>query len=222
MSLKQPSIGLAGTISADPAWTWTPWGPGGDGRSPKYDRMTVEEIAALPVSDLAGEHCALHVWGISGMPKEAIWVGEQWGFRLVRIGYIWVKTTNDGKKIRMGMGHCQRTCTEQCWLFKRGDPKRMSRGEPEALALPISTHSKKPEEFQDSMERLYPGPYVELFATRVRSGWVTLGNAIDGRDLRDSIPALAKAMQQVERTKQVERMIRGERPKVKRATFSLK
>jgi len=29
-----------------------------------------------------------------------------------------------------------------------------------------------------------------LFARESRPGWVTLGNEIDGRDLRDSIPAI--------------------------------
>ncbi len=221
MTLKQTSGGKAGHIVADPAWQWEAWGEGGDGRSPKYKRMLLDAICSLPVGDLAAKDCALHVWGISGMPEEAIEVGKAWGFRLVRINYVWVKMTNDGKKVRMGMGHCSRTCTEQCWLFKKGHPRRMSKSEPEALLLPIGEHSRKPEEFQDSMERLYPGPFVELFATRVRPGWTCLGNKIDGRDLRDSIPALARAMDVVERTRAMERFIRGERTRRRRATFSL-
>lgn len=32
-------------------------------------------------------------------------------------------------------------------------------------------HSAKPEQVQDRIERLWPGPFLELFATRQREGW---------------------------------------------------
>lgn len=32
-------------------------------------------------------------------------------------------------------------------------------------------HSEKPEQFQDLVEKLSPGPRVELFARRGRTGW---------------------------------------------------
>lgn len=37
------------------------------------------------------------------------------------------------------------------------------------------------------IEQLFDGPYVELFARRQRSGWLCLGNEIDGLDIRDSL-----------------------------------
>jgi N6-adenosine-specific RNA methylase IME4 len=44
------------------------------------------------------------------------------------------------------------------------------------FALPRGRHSAKPEAFLDDVERVSPGPYVELFARRDRLGWDTWGN----------------------------------------------
>lgn len=54
-------------------------------------------------------------------------------------------------------------------------------------------HSKKPEMLQDSLELMFPGSVletmnkIELFARRKRDGWTTLGNEIDGLDIRDAL-----------------------------------
>lgn len=37
-------------------------------------------------------------------------------------------------------------------------------------------HSRKPEGAQDLIERISPGPYLELFARRQRLGWDTWGD----------------------------------------------
>jgi N6-adenosine-specific RNA methylase IME4 len=44
------------------------------------------------------------------------------------------------------------------------------------LSLARLAHSQKPEAFLDLIERVSPGPYVELFARRDRLGWDTWGN----------------------------------------------
>ena len=41
---------------------------------------------------------------------------------------------------------------------------------------PRGRHSTKPEAFIDMVERVSPGPYLELFARRQRLGWDTWGN----------------------------------------------
>lgn len=57
-------------------------------------------------------------------------------------------------------------------------------------------HSKKPEVLQDSLELMFPeafknGQCIELFARRQRSGWVCLGNELQGNlDIRDAIKQL--------------------------------
>jgi N6-adenosine-specific RNA methylase IME4 len=52
------------------------------------------------------------------------------------------------------------------------------------FAWPRGAHSAKPEAFLDLVERVSPGPYLELFARRARLGWDTWGNeALGGSDL---------------------------------------
>jgi N6-adenosine-specific RNA methylase IME4 len=36
---------------------------------------------------------------------------------------------------------------------------------------PKQAHSQKPEAFLDLVERVSPGPYLEMFARRARFGW---------------------------------------------------
>ena len=43
---------------------------------------------------------------------------------------------------------------------------------------PRTEHSRKPDEIQSMIERMYPGPYLELFARRPRDGWDTFGNEV--------------------------------------------
>ena len=63
------------------------------------------------------------------------------------------------------------------------------------MTLPVSPqadrrHSEKPEVFYRIVERMSPGPYLELFARRERPGWRTLGDAIDGRPIQRALSEL--------------------------------
>ena len=44
------------------------------------------------------------------------------------------------------------------------------------LLAPRREHSRKPEEAYGRIERLLPGPYLELFARQSRPGWDSLGD----------------------------------------------
>jgi len=44
---------------------------------------------------------------------------------------------------------------------------------------PVGKHSEKPEAFQDLVEQVSSGPYLELFARRRRLGWDVWGNEVD-------------------------------------------
>lgn len=51
-------------------------------------------------------------------------------------------------------------------------------------------HSQKPEAFQDLVESVSPGPYLELFARRRRLGWDAAGFDVDGLDITESLQRL--------------------------------
>jgi hypothetical protein len=45
-------------------------------------------------------------------------------------------------------------------------------------------HSAKPQHFYDLIERVSPGPYLELFARKERAGWTTWGDELGSGDLQ--------------------------------------
>jgi N6-adenosine-specific RNA methylase IME4 len=51
-------------------------------------------------------------------------------------------------------------------IATRGKPKRLKADIQQVIMAPVSTHSRKPNETHDRIERLVTGPYLELFARR--------------------------------------------------------
>ncbi len=190
-------------ILADPAWPYEVWSRDtGQGRSAEahYPTMSLEDIAALPVGDLADSGCVLFLWVTWPVLYQAQTVIEAWGFEYKTLAFDWVKATKAGQ-VHIGMGYWTRANSEPCLLCTRGKPRRKDAGvsqviwenlEPETIIAPVGRHSQKPEEQYSRIESLVAGSYLELFARRTRAGWVSLGNEIDGCDLRESIPALAR------------------------------
>jgi N6-adenosine-specific RNA methylase IME4 len=176
----------AGVIAADPPWTFKTYSGKGKQRSAErhYDCMTLDEIKALPVAALAAANCALFIWSVHA--KQAIEVIEAWGFEYKKEGFIWVKTKQsaecvmlDGTGLDPSMGYSTRNCAEVCYLGIKGEPPlRLAADVRQVVLAPTGEHSKKPDEVYRRIERLYPGPYLELFARKPREGWMTWGNEV--------------------------------------------
>ena len=57
--------------------------------------------------------------------------------------------------------------------------------------FPRTRHSEKPEGVRKLIERVSPGPRLEMFARRLAHGWVSWGNQIERRLFDDlAIPGL--------------------------------
>jgi N6-adenosine-specific RNA methylase IME4 len=179
-------------IYADPPWSFRNWSASGERKNAKrhYDCLTIDHIAAFSVQDLAADDCALFLWVTGPFLKAAIGIGEKWGFSYRTDAFTWVKLDRGGGH-SFGCGYWTRKNTEKVLLFTRGEPKRQSASVPELVVSPRSRHSEKPEEVATRIERLVPGPYVELFARRSRPGWTCLGNEISGNDLSIDIASIA-------------------------------
>jgi hypothetical protein len=69
-------------IYADPPWRYENPPMGGTNRSIEnhYPTMTLEEICALPVADIAAEHSILYLWATAPKLIECMKVIEAWGF----------------------------------------------------------------------------------------------------------------------------------------------
>ena len=192
--LALPNAGNYGVIYADPPWRFKVWNgetavKARDSSSTytsanvHYHTMTMDSIAALPVSQLAAKDCALFLWCSWPMLQEALEIVEAWGFRYKTCAFDWMKAHarqvemfRDDTDALMGMGYWTRANTEPCLLATRGKPKRLNADVRQGIIEPRREHSRKPDCVHERIERLVAGPYVELFARRQRPGWDVWGN----------------------------------------------
>ena len=167
-----PDAGRYGAILADPPWPFETRSAGGRDRSPDrhYPTMTLDEIMALPVGDLAAPDCALFLWVTSNHLMEAGRVMAAWGFEFKSTAFVWVK---EGAP---GLGYWTRKQTELCLIGTRGKPRRLDAGVAEVITTSRGRHSEKPAETHARIQRLVGGPYIELFARKPRDGWHVWGN----------------------------------------------
>lgn len=171
------------TIVADPPWSIgsIPGMPrvseGGPGKGPMngvktkrrteppYVMMPLEEIKALPVASLAEPDAHLYLWTINRYLEDTYEVARAWGFRPAQI-LVWAKPPRG-----TFIGTYSST-TEFCLFCRRGTLPAKTRIDSTWFPWGRSnTHSRKPEAFFDMVERVSPGPYVELFSRRARLGW---------------------------------------------------
>ena len=152
-----------------------------------YETMTLDEIKALPVADVAAKDCVLLMWIVDSHVDQGLALAAHWGFTYKTLGFVWrkVKKTIDEESYEddgassMGMGKWTRKECEFCFLFTRGKPPRLSGGVRQIINAPRREHSRKPDEAYDSIEALAGGPYLELFARTRRPGWSAWGNQTD-------------------------------------------
>lgn len=171
-------------ILADPSWNFKTWSAKGEGRSPKYKRMSLDDIKNLPVSNIAAKDSVLFLWATYPMLPHAIETMESWGFTFKTVAFTWVKLLKHWKGRdfnnvwHMGNGYYTRANPEIVLLGTKGKPlKRISKSVRNLVVSPISKHSAKPEEVQDRIEQLFGKNHnmLELFARRDRRNWTCIG-----------------------------------------------
>lgn len=138
-----------------------------------YDLMTLEEIKNLPIPALMEDNAHCWLWVTNASLRHGYDILEAWGFPVKSI-FTWVK-------LRMGLGQYLRNCTEHVLLGVRGKCPVLCRSQVNFGVFPALDHSHKPEEFHKIVERVSPGPYLELFARRRPKNpeWDVWGNEID-------------------------------------------
>lgn len=172
-----------GVILADPPWTFATYSSKGKGRSAEahYNCMSRDDIATLPVGELAATDALLFLWTTKPMLPQALSVIDAWGFKYKTVGFTWVKArksrdTVSGQDHPIGTGYWTRANPELCLLGARGKPHRLSRSVRELIVAPRREHSRKPDEIYGRIEALCEGPYLEMFARFPREGWDRFGD----------------------------------------------
>jgi N6-adenosine-specific RNA methylase IME4 len=140
--------------------------------------MTLEDIQRLRVKDITADASHLYLWTTNAFMVEAHEVARAWGFEPKTI-LTWVKIKQDRPEVSMKTGRWYRSATEHIVFGVRGRQRLLGPAVPTAYLLPRLRHSEKPEFFYQLIEAQSPGPYLELFARRLRLGWDSWGNEIE-------------------------------------------
>ncbi|WP_297095568.1 MT-A70 family methyltransferase [uncultured Draconibacterium sp.] len=177
-------MGKYQVIYADPPWDQK---GGKKWRSDKngslnlpYPTMSVEEIANLPVVDIAASDAFLFMWTTNKYLLQANRVIEQWGFNY--------STCITWKKKRMGggLGGTVRITSEYLLFCRKGNLKAtgiipesvIEAKRPYVNGYPC--HSKKPDKFYELIEQVSDGySKLELFARNKRENWHAWGNEVE-------------------------------------------
>lgn len=179
-------IGGFGVIYLDPPWAYLNYQ--GEKiipqRAPRqhYETLTLEELKAIPVGAMAGKNCQLIMWVIDSHLDQAIELGRSYGFIYKSILFNWIKTCKITKKNpqirpRWGMGKTSRKGSEICLLFTKGSVRRLSASVHQVILEEPREHSQKPDCTYERIERLYDGPYLEIFSrTTYNNKWTVWGN----------------------------------------------
>ena len=167
--------GKFGVIVADPPWqvmAGPPWNSNGKTKPLAYPTLSLEKIRSMPVGELAADNSALFVWTINKYAEETYQIARSWGFRPVSL-LTWCKNPHG-----LGLGGAFVNTSEFILYCRKGSPIVKERTDTSWWNWKRGPHSKKPDEFQDIIEKMFNGPYVELFARRERSSWTTWGNEV--------------------------------------------
>lgn len=171
-------IGDYRVILSDNPWKFKTWSRKGLGKSPErcYRTMTVEEMCALPVSMVGADDCALFLWCTWPTIFQAQKVIKAWGFKYSGLAWEWLKYNPKTGKFAFGGGYGTRKNLEPCLLARRGKPNLLTKSERDFIIAPRRKHSQKPDEQYDKIERMFDGPYLELFARHPWPGWDQWGD----------------------------------------------
>jgi N6-adenosine-specific RNA methylase IME4 len=175
------------TIVADPPWemkrgsqyAWREGKASGERQELDYPTMTLNEIAALGVKDVAEMDAHLFVWTTQRHLEATPGIIRGWGF-VPSCTLAWCKAPHG-----WGPGGVFQSTLEFVIYARKGRPQPATHTvTSQWFQWPRSDHSAKPEAFLDLIEQHFPGPYLEMFSRRARLGWQTWGDeALHGMEL---------------------------------------
>jgi N6-adenosine-specific RNA methylase IME4 len=172
-------------VLADPPWKFS----AGASRNPNnhYRTMTIAQIAALPVAELAHpDGCRLVLWVPFRSVHQALPVITAWEFKYCT-ARPWLKLwpREDGlilypNSFAKGTGYEIANSSELQIIAKRGAPQRLSgtllHGH---IIAARREHSRKPDCVRDELATLFDGPRCELFARSRHPGFESWGDETD-------------------------------------------
>ena len=146
----------------------------------RYQTMSADEIASLPVATHVEDKAHLYLWCPNAMLAEGLHIMKSWGFTY-KTNIVWYKIRKDGGPDGRGVGFYFRNVTELLLFGVRGSMRTLQPGRTQVNLLPTRKreHSRKPDEMYGIIEECSPGPYLELFSRERRKGWTQWGDQVD-------------------------------------------
>ena len=171
------------TLLADPPWRFqnrTGKIAPEHQRLSRYDTMTLNDIAKLPVADLMADQSHCYLWVPNALLSEGLHVVEAWGFTYKAM-IVWAKRRKDGGPDGRGVGFYFRNVTEAILFGVRGKLRTLDPGRRQVNLIESRKreHSRKPDEQYAIIEACSPGPYLEIFARYPQENWVVWGHESD-------------------------------------------
>lgn len=158
-------------IYADPPWRYEHSETESRAIENHYPTMSLDEIKAMPIYEIAAEDCILFLWATSPKLHESLQVLDSWGFTY-RTCAVWDKQ-------KIGMGYYFRQQHELLLVATTGSPPTpLPANRPASVfSFERGEHSAKPLEVYELIEEMYPEfDKIELFCRSARDGWGAWGN----------------------------------------------
>lgn len=162
-------------LYADPPWQYGNSGSIGTdnyGHAERhYPTISIADLCALPVRDMAADNAVLFLWVTSPLLEECFPVIRAWGFQY-KTSFVW-------DKVRHNFGYYNSVRHELLLVCTRGSclPEIDTKADSVVSIERTDKHSEKPAYFRELIEQLYPSASkIELFAREQHPGWATWGN----------------------------------------------
>lgn len=169
-------------IYADPPWDYrgqVQHGGAGAGYTSGarafYQTMTVDEICALPVREIADpKQSILFLWATGPILTDALAVLSAWGFKFKTVAFVWDKQ-------RVNPGAYTLSQCEYVLAGTRGriPQPRGARNVRQLVSEARTAHSAKPKEVRKRIDAMFPSARkLELFAREAPIDWHVWGNEV--------------------------------------------
>lgn len=137
-----------------------------------YPSMTIEEIKALPIPELAYEDgCHIYLWTTHKYLPKAFEVLDAWGANYECL-LTWVKNVGITPFSWM-------YSTEHCLFARIGNLPLLKLGKRLDFEAKVREHSRKPDEFYNLIKEVSPEPRIDMFSREKRDGFAQYGNELD-------------------------------------------
>lgn len=154
-------------IYALPPWS----GENPAGRTPY--REIVAGLAKLPVASVVQEIAHAHLWVIPEAFLDGARILSAWGFRYETF-LVWVKRP-------LGFGRYWRPAHEAMLLGVRGDLAFRDCSSPSWIDGQQGPPADRRRFVRQMIERVSPGPYLDLFGCSAEAGWTMPGGETGGK-----------------------------------------